>query len=326
MAAHLGPTRGTEMTAPAHEHVGGGLVHAAMPYRDEGEYLAGIVSVVRSAWAADQRVLVEVPAPRGELVRDALGTDAAQVEFGDMTEDGRNPGRIIPVLFQFGAAHPGRHLAMISEPMWPARSAHAYTAVVQHEALVNLAFAGQHATVVCPYNVSELPEQALVDAERTHPTMLVDGERVASTRYTDPGVIVEEVYEQLPTPPPDAEVFDFTVVAKARQVVFDWATRTGLPAGRVTDLLIAVSEIGGNSIIHGRAGATLLTWTEDDWLICEIRDKGHITDPLAGRVPPPIMAEAGRGLLMVNYLCDLVQLRTGPTGTAIRLWMNLPED
>lgn len=35
------------------------------------------------------------------------------------------------------------------------------------------------------------------------------------------------------------------------------------------------------------------------------------------------MTEVGRGLLMVNYLCDLVQLKTGPTGTAIRLWMSL---
>jgi anti-sigma regulatory factor (Ser/Thr protein kinase) len=301
-------------------------VHEAMPYRDENEYLAGIVSVVRSAWSADQNVLIEVPAARGELVRDALGPDAARVQFGDMTQDGRNPGRIIPVLFQFVAAHPGRHLTMIGESMWPSRSAHAYAAVVQHEALVNLAFAEQRATMVCPYNLSELPAHVLADAERTHPTLLVDGERITSTGYTDPAAVVKDLYEQQPPPPADAEAVDFTVVAKARQVVFDWATRAGLPAERVTDLLIAVSEIGGNSIIHGTAGATLLTWTEDGWLVCEIRDKGHIQDPLAGRVPPPMMTESGRGLLMVNYLCDLVQLKTGPTGTAIRLWMNLSED
>jgi hypothetical protein len=27
---------------------------------------------------------------------------------------------------------------------------------------------------------------------------------------------------------------------------------------------------------------------------------------------------------MVNLLCDLVQVKTGPSGTAIRLWMTLP--
>lgn len=306
------------------EQVGGAMLHQAMPYRDQDEYLAGIVPFVRSALAADQPVLVEVPAGHGELVRDALGVDASRVQFGDMTQDGRNPGRIIPaVLFRFCDAHPGRQVATIGEPMWSTRSAHAYDAVVQHEALINLAFDGHRASILCPYWVTELPEQALTDAERTHPTLLVDGERVASTRYTDPAAVVEEIYQQQPAPPADADVFDFTVVAKARQVVFDWATGAGLPAERVTDLLIAVSEVGGNSIIHGRAGATLLTWTEDDWLVCEIRDKGHITDPLAGRVPPPTMTESGRGLLMVNHMCDLVQLKTGPTGTAVRLWMSL---
>jgi len=311
------------MTTPTREQAGDGLVHEAMPYRDQHEYLAGIVSFVLSALAADQPVLVEVPPRHSELVRDALGADAARVRFGDMDRDGRNPGRIIPVLFRFADAHPGRRVAIIGESMWPTRSAHAYAAVVQHEALVNLAFAGNDARIVCLYNLAELPERALTDAERTHPTLLVDGERVASTGYTDPAAVVEDIYEQQPAPPADAEVFDFTVVARARQAVFDWATRASLPAERVTDLLIAVSEIGGNSIIHGRSGATLLTWTEEGWLVCEIRDKGHITDPLAGRVPPPTMTESGRGLLMVNYLCDLVQLKTGPTGTAIRLWMSL---
>jgi anti-sigma regulatory factor (Ser/Thr protein kinase) len=311
------------MTAPSHAHVGGGMVHEALPYSDEREYVTGIVSFVRSALGADQPVLVELTAQRDELVREALGADAARVRFGDMTRDGRNPGRIIPVLLRFVDAHRGRQVAIIGESMWPTRSAHAYDAVVQHEALINLAFAGRDARIVCLYNLADLPEQALVDAGRTHPTLLVHGERVASTTYTDPADVVEDIYQQQSTPPAYAEAFDFSVVANAREAVFDWATGAGLPADRVTDLLIAVSEIGGNSIIHGRAGATLLMWTEDDWLVCEIRDKGHIADPLAGRVPPPAMNESGRGLLMVNHLCDLVQLKTGPTGTAVRLWMSL---
>jgi anti-sigma regulatory factor (Ser/Thr protein kinase) len=311
------------MTTLTHEHVGGELVHEAVPYRGKREYLTGIVSFVRSALSADQPVLVELPAPDDESVRNALGVDTARVQFGDITRHGRNPGRIIPVLLGFADTHPGRRVAIIGESMWPTRSAHAYAAVVQHEALINLAFAGHDARIACLYNMAELPERALTDAQRTHPTLRVDGSRVASTEYTDPAEVVQDIYRQQPPPPPDADTFDFTVVARARQAVFDWATGAGLAAERVTDLLIAVSEIGGNSIIHGSAGATLLTWTEDGWLVCEIRDKGHIEDPLAGRVPPPIMTESGRGLLMVNHLCDLVQLKTGPAGTAIRLWMSL---
>jgi anti-sigma regulatory factor (Ser/Thr protein kinase) len=311
------------MTLPA-AHVGAGVVHEAMPYRDEREYLDGILAFLRAALAADQPVLVEVPDPRGDLVRDALGSDAAAVQFGNMTEHGRNPGRIIPeVLFRFADAHAGRRVAMIGEPLWPERSAHAYASAVQHEALINLAFAGRNVSMLCPYNLTELPEQALADAERTHPTLLVHGQRLDSVNYTDPREVVQDIYEQQPAPPPDAEAFDFTIVADARHVAGDWATRAGLPAERVTDLLIAISEIGGNSVIHGGGGATLLRWAETGWLVCEVRDRGHITDPLAGRLPPPVMNESGRGLLMVNYLCDLVQLKTSPAGTAVRLWMSL---
>jgi anti-sigma regulatory factor (Ser/Thr protein kinase) len=311
-------------TLPA-DHAGAGILHEAMPYHDGREYLAGIVPFVRAALAADQPVLVEAPDPRGDLVRDALGGDAAAVQFGNMTADGQNPGRIIPeVLFRFAQAHAGRRVAIIGEPLWPERSAHAYASAVQHEALINLAFAGHAVSILCPYNLAELPEQALRDAERTHPTLWVGGQRVDSPQYTDPREVVKDIYEQQPAPPADAEAYDFTVVADARQVAYDWATRAGLPADRVSDLLIAISEIGGNSVIHGGDGATLLRWADDGWLVCEIRDHGHITDPLAGRLPPPGMTESGRGLLMVNYLCDLVQVKTGPTGTAIRLWMSLP--
>jgi anti-sigma regulatory factor (Ser/Thr protein kinase) len=315
------------MTTPLYEDVDAGLVHEALPYRDDEEYLAGIVPFVRGAVAAHQPVLVEVPGTRGEQVRDALGLDAARVQFGNMTQDGRNPGRIIPaVLMRFAEAHPGRRVAIVGEPMWPERSPHAYAAAMQHEALINLAFAGRDASILCPYDRAALPEQAWVDAERTHPALRVDGRRTDSANYTDPRAVVAGIYDEQPPPPVDARVFEFTVVAEARQVAYDWATRAGLPDERVTDLMIAISEIGGNSVIHGDGGARLLTWTQDEWLVCEIRDRGHITDPLAGRIPPPPMTESGRGLLMVNHLCDLVQLKTGPTGTAIRLWMSLLPD
>jgi anti-sigma regulatory factor (Ser/Thr protein kinase) len=143
-------------------------------------------------------------------------------------------------------------------------------------------------------------------------------------RYTDPQTVVQAIYDDQAAPPADAEVFEFTIVAHARKVVQDWASNAGLPAERVTDLVIAISEIGGNSVVHGGQHARLIRWTDNGWLVCEVRDQGHIADPLAGRLPPPETMESGRGLLMVNHLCDLVQIKTGPSGTAIRLWMGLP--
>jgi DcmR-like sensory protein/histidine kinase-like protein len=54
-------------------------------------------------------------------------------------------------------------------------------------------------------------------------------------------------------------------------------------------------------------------------LVCEIQDRGHLTDPLAGRLPPRPGALRGRGLWLVNQLADLVQLRTQPDATTIRI-------
>ena len=50
-----------------------GLVHEAMLYRGDAEFLSGVVGQIRAALAADQPVLVELPGARGDLVRDALG-------------------------------------------------------------------------------------------------------------------------------------------------------------------------------------------------------------------------------------------------------------
>ena len=50
---------------------------------------------------------------------------------------------------------------------------------------------------------------------------------------------------------------------------------------------------------------------------------GHIADPLAGRDCRPATDLGGRGLYMVNQLCDLVELRSSPEGSVVRLHMQL---
>jgi hypothetical protein len=56
--------------------------------------------------------------------------------------------------------------------------------------------------------------------------------------------------------------------------------------------------------------------------VCEVTDPGHITGPLLlGREHPTLDRPGGRGLWLVNQLCDLVQIRTSPAGTTVRLHM-----
>ena len=168
-----------------------GLVHEAMLYRGDAEFVSG-VGQVRAALAADQPVLVELPGARGDLIRDALGTDAERVRFGDMADHGRNPGRIIPgVMHDFVVGHLERRVVIIAESTWATRSAPEYAACVEHEALTNLAFAGQQVSILCPYNLTDLTEHAVADAERTHPTLWQHGARRVSTAYTEPHAVVD---------------------------------------------------------------------------------------------------------------------------------------
>ena len=52
-------------------------------------------------------------------------------------------------------------------------------------------------------------------------------------------------------------------------------------------------------------------------------DSGRIEDPLVGRERPPHEQGRGRGLWIVNQLCDLVQIRSGEGGTHVRLRMTI---
>jgi hypothetical protein len=51
-----------------------------------------------------------------------------------------------------------------------------------------------------------------------------------------------------------------------------------------------------------------------------VRDAGTIADPLAGRRPASPRSAAGRGLLLVNHLADLVRTHASADSTTVRLY------
>jgi anti-sigma regulatory factor (Ser/Thr protein kinase) len=302
------------------------FVHEALLYRDPIDYLTGTLPYVRAALAAHEPVLVAVPGPRIELLVAALGAEAAGVRFLDMTLVGRNPGRIIPwVLHGFLEEHTGNSVRIVGEPVWPGRSAEEYPACVQHEALVNLAFAGTACGILCPYDVGLLPGSALTDAARTHP-VLVDGDvRKDSDAYTDPEAVVAAYNRPLPEPAPHAAVleFDASRLAGVRAFVARHAGEAGLPGHRVGDLQLAANELATNAVTHGGGTGWLRVWQERGRLVCEVRDRGGTDTRLSGRVPPTLDSQHGRGLVLVNYVSDLVRIHTGPNGTTVRVYVDL---
>ncbi|MFF1546888.1 anti-sigma factor RsbA family regulatory protein [Streptomyces sp. NPDC058291] len=297
--------------------------HPALFYRGEQEYVDQTVSFVQEGLDLGEPVAVAVPGPNLELIRTALGADAEGVLLLDMTQAGRNPGRIIPgVLRSFADAHPRERARIIGEPIWAGRSAVEYPACAQHEALINAAFEGRAATILCPYDEANLDEAVLADARITHPTLVSRDRRQVSDVYDWPSVVAR--YNEALTPAPDAAVFSFDAgnLFMARSFTVEQAHRLGLAGRMLQDAELAVAELTTNSVVHGGGRGTLAVWAEARQLVCEVRDAGRLADPLAGRRPPARGQIGGRGLMLVHYVADLVRLHTGDEGTTVRFYLS----
>jgi anti-sigma regulatory factor (Ser/Thr protein kinase) len=319
------------MTMPAAHPGHEGFHHLAFLYRSSQEYLATLLAFARGGLARGEPVFIAVPGPAGEDLRDRLAPGAGhlapgagQVIFADMARMGLNPARIIPAVRAFIDAHPGRRVRYIGEPAWPGRSADELRETARHEALINSAFRDAPATILCPYDTTALASPVIADAWRTHPVILRQGREEVSPEYPGPGGVPPDCDAPLPAPPARAAWLRYTANLRAiRDLVASHAAQAGLTSGRGADLVLAVSEIAANTLRHTRDGGTLHVWRTPDSLICQLHDQGRITDPLAGRRRPALDVFGGQGLWVVNQVCDLVELRSGRTGTTVRLQMRL---
>jgi anti-sigma regulatory factor (Ser/Thr protein kinase) len=296
-------------------------MHSALLYRDERDYLDGTLGFVEEGLTAGEPVQVMVPPVRLRLLRDALGTAAERVSWQDITGTGRNPSRLLPAaLLPFVDDHPGQRVRIVGEPVWPGRSAAEHDACTLHEALINQALARRWVNLLCPYDTGTLDQPVLADARATHPVLVTSGRWSRSGDYAPERVLADH-HRRRPAPPEDAAeltVHDPRALSEARGFAAVRARRLGLPAERVMDLEMAVSEMVSNSIVHGGGEGTLRIWSEGDHVVCEVWDAGRLTDPLAGRRPAGAEQSQGRGLLLVNHLVDLLCTYAGPTGTAFR--------
>ncbi|MEV8038372.1 anti-sigma factor RsbA family regulatory protein [Streptomyces sp. NPDC086182] len=298
------------------------FVHPALLYRGDREYVEGTTRFVSDGVAAGEPVAVAVPPARLELIRGTLGPLGADVRWIDMTQAGRNPGRIIPsVLRAFADAHPGVHVRIIGEPVWDGRTAAEYPACVQHEALINTAFGGRDVTILCPYDARALSHDVIADAHATHPVVISGGRRRVSPSY-DPAGVLARCNQALRHPPGAATVgFDAQLLPAARDFAISEARERGMTRARSQDLNLVVAELTTNSVVHGGGSGTLRIWAESEQIVCEVRDEGRLSDPLAGRHPVRPDQIGGRGLFLVHFISDLVRVYTDDSGTTVRSYI-----
>jgi hypothetical protein len=293
--------------------------HEAFLYRGEQDFLAGTVPFVHEAIAASQPVMVAIRGSKLAPLKDALGTAQHDVHFVDMTELGHNPARIIPGWRRFLDEHcqDAQPVRGIGEPIWNGRRPTEVTEAQLHEALLNVAVDPDTPMWLrCPYDVGALTESELAEAARSHPIMVESGDYAGSRTYGGMQHVEDLFGGDLAEP--DAPTDGMLLPAGLTEVadlVGKHAAVAGLDAEKTWALSLAVRETTASAV----PGCTLRIWAEPGALVCEVRDPEPVDDPLAGRVRPQGTEPDPRGLWLANQMCDLVQVRSTPKGSTVRI-------
>jgi anti-sigma regulatory factor (Ser/Thr protein kinase) len=303
-----------------------GYRHEAFLYSGTAEFRTGTMSFIRRAIDAGDPILVVVGEAKIDLLRQELHADAEHMHFADMADVGDNPARIIAAWRAFVQAHAGApQLWGIGEPIYPERSLTELAECQLHESLLNVAFdADTPFWLLCPYDLEALTADIIDEAQRTHPFVARGDERRECGTF-QPIDIADPFARPVPPRPADAAQMPFETggLRRIRAFVAEQAKRAGLGQEPAAAMVLAVNEIATNSLQHGGGRGELRMWQDGHSVVCEVSDHGHITAPLAGRLPPVLSAGDGGGLWLANQLCDLVQIYSSPDGTAVRIYQDL---
>jgi len=305
--------------------------HEALLYSGDEGFLAGTLPFIDSALRADEPIMVVVESNKIEQLRGALGGDSGRVRFEDMASVGRNPARILPAWQDFVDEQIAldRPFRGVGESIWAGRNADEVVECQRHETLLNVAFAaGPPWWLLCPYDTEALPPDVIEKAQLTHPVVTAQGDSDQSGgAYPWPPLNDRGPFDGSLSPPPaDAEFLEFRTwdLTDLRVAVAHAAAGSGVDPERAHDVVVAVNELATNSLRHGGGRGTLRMWSKPGEMVCEVEDRGRIDSPLAGQTRPGRVQRGGRGLWLVNQLCDLVQVRSSPTGTVVRVHISVP--
>ena len=305
-----------------------GFVHSALFYHSQQQYLDFVSRFVLEGLAADEPVLVAVPGDKLALLREEVfrrrNGAKAELRMMDITEVARNPSCFLAMEGDFVARYPDRRVRIVSQLVWPGRTAAEAPACVQHEALVNGEFYGKNVMGLCLYDAGCLDDEVLMDARATHPLLWKFGSLYPSTDYA-PDHALARCNQPLNTNP---GAVTYTVrksadLRLARSFAFSYADWVGLSQDGIEELQLIATELASNSLLYTDGGCRLAFWRHDEHLVCEARDSGWFDDPAIGLRTPGDEGTASRGLFLVNAMTDLVRTHTATTGTTIQAYLRI---
>jgi hypothetical protein len=296
--------------------------HEALMWSDAREFASVLAPFIEEGLSAGEPVMVAMIREHANWLRGALGAAARKVKFVDMAVLGRNPARIIPAWQSFLDDHSadGKPVRGIGEPIWAGRRPEEVLECQLHEALLNVAVDPKTPFwLICPYDVRGLDAEVIEEAHRSHLTV-VEGSHSRGHPLYGGRTHVEAMFEAELAPlagDPGESIFTRENVESMFGIVTLDAYAAGLGSDKISDLASTVRRLAGASLSRGATQGTVRIWHSPQALVCDVCDNTLIDDVLVGR--RSLHADGPDGLWQANELCDLVQVRSGPAGTTVRL-------
>jgi anti-sigma regulatory factor (Ser/Thr protein kinase) len=298
------------------------LIHQALLYSDVQQFLAAVLPFIRDGVDRGEPVLAVATEANSACLRDELGRTATGVKFVDPVQWYDAPGHTMAACHRYlQARRVGQErVRVIGEPVWAGWNALETAGWKRFEASLNIAFAAAPAWMICSYDQRALPPEVLADARRTHPQF---SGGATSADYGDPLRLYTSWELDLP-PAPEGR---YTVLsfdgdpAPVRHFAAAQGAHLGLTPAKIDDLVLAVNEVATNAIRHGAGHGEVRIWRDDRFVLCEVFDPGTGAAASFSHLPPSPDSEHGHGLWITQQLCDLVEIRTRPSSTTVRLYL-----
>jgi len=301
--------------------------HASLFYESDREYAAGVGGFLREGLERGNRGLVVAPPRRVDALHSALGRDADEVTFVEDTVGYAPQWNVYRVLLDFAAAAPGTRSCVVAEQDLASRVAAELVDYRRLEAAANVVFAQHDVDLLCPYDAGSLPPDLLDIALHTHEAVRVDGTLARNSHFDDPMDLLAGLSAVVPAPSAATtlDCAELSDISAARRLVRMRGGMLGLRDDIVDDVVLAVSEVLTNALLHGAPPVLLHVYDEGLTWVCHVHDGGRGTlDPLQGLLPPVTPSDHGYGLWLARQLCTAVDVGSDRTGTHVRLHTRLP--
>ncbi|MGC1210914.1 MAG: sensor histidine kinase [Micromonospora sp.] len=316
----------------------GHFVHAALIVDSDDALRSRLVPALRRSLEARERVFLVVGAHVERVVRDALGELADRLEWGDRSAFYARLGFAYEGLRRYLAAqHAGGGTVHViaepdvagdGEPDAPVDRAAAH---LSYESACEEAYGGYGCPVTCLWD-SRRHSTVLIESVRNlHNHELTEhgcepnSGQVASADYL-------KARSEVPLAPApgavdlDLGLADLDGLTPLRSRLRAWADGRSFDAEDIGDLVVAVTEVATNGLVHGAPPVRLRGWHRRNMLIVQVDDDGgRRIPPTAGYQRPGGPEKVGgRGLWLARQLADVVTTYSVGTGTSVRLHFPQP--